>query len=220
MNIVKGLITKEILNLKAYKKNFLLILLFVLVFGLFSEKNSMFITIYIPICFGMLAINGFYYDGISNAERYLLTLPLSRKEMVRSKYIYVLLVDLIAFILSVGFSSIVLYIKDSAAVDLIDIVSSTAGTSIAMLIVQILQIPILIKFGYEKGRYIQSLFFLLCLGIGAGFLMVGSRDSAVNMSGLVIWLEQYGVYLLTLLIIFGLLLSYHISCKIFQKKEI
>ena len=88
MNVIKGLITKDILQLKTYKKT---LIIFIVIFTLTSISGEggigNMLAIMLTLGFGMFSMASFNYDELNKADRYILTLPLTKKEVVLSKYI-------------------------------------------------------------------------------------------------------------------------------------
>ena len=90
MNRIKGLIIKDLLQLKTYRKTLILFIFVFVVSGMQQETMDSamsMITIMLILVFGMVGIGTFSYDEMAKADRYILTLPLTRKEVVRAKYV-------------------------------------------------------------------------------------------------------------------------------------
>ena len=149
MNIFKGLITKELVFLKSYKKNLILFVILAAMLCFLNDSITSFMPVYIPLILGMIATNSFVYDSQANSERYLLSFPLNKKDIIRTKYIYILSFTVLGSILGIVFAIILQSIKDISLLNIDDIVSTGAGALFGMMILQMFQIPILIKFGYE-----------------------------------------------------------------------
>ena len=75
MNIFKGLITKELVFLKSYKKNLILFVILAAMLCFLNDSITSFMPVYIPLILGMIATNSFVYDSQANSERYLLSFP-------------------------------------------------------------------------------------------------------------------------------------------------
>ena len=87
MNNIKGLLVKDILQLKSYKKT---LIFFIIIFILTSISNDgrigSALIIMLTLGFGMFSIASFSYDETNKADKFILTLPLTKKEVVLSKY--------------------------------------------------------------------------------------------------------------------------------------
>ena len=110
MNVIKGLITKDILQLKSYKKT---LIIFIIVFALTSisaqDGVENMLVIMLTLGFGMFSMASFNYDEFNKADRYILTLPLTKKEVVLSKYILVIGSTVMGSIIGIMLSYIVTF---------------------------------------------------------------------------------------------------------------
>ena len=76
MNVIKGLITKDILQLKSYKRTIIFYLIIFLSTSIIQENSSSIIGMALPmltLVFGMMSIATFSYDEIAKADNFLLT---------------------------------------------------------------------------------------------------------------------------------------------------
>ena len=220
MNIFKGLITKELVFLKAYKKNLILFVILAAMLCFFNDNITSFIPVYVPLILGMIATNSFVYDGQANSERYLLSFPLNKKDIIRTKYIYILSFTVLGSILGIVFAIILQSIKDSSLLNIDDIVSTGAGALFGMMILQIFQIPILIKFGYEKGKFIQMIAIVLIMMIASILSVTVIKITSLSLDEVLNMLKQYGLYIIAIVTVLFYFLSYKISLNIYKKKEL
>ena len=89
MDVIKGLITKDILQLKSYKRTLILYLIIFLSASIVQENSNSIIGMALPmltLVFGMMSIATFSYDEMAKADNYLLTLPINKKDIVKAKY--------------------------------------------------------------------------------------------------------------------------------------
>ena len=82
---MKGLLLKDLLNLSSYKTTLFVIVLFC---GIAIGGTEAFSTASCVICVmvGMIALSTFNYDESSKSSKYILSLPVTKKEIVLSKY--------------------------------------------------------------------------------------------------------------------------------------
>lgn len=200
-----GLILKDIYNLKKHSKVYLILLVFYFFMGMANDNSAMFGSM-LSIVAAMLPITAMAYDEKNNWDRYALTMPLSRKDMVLSRYILGLIFALVAFIIAMA-SSLLLN-KDS----LLENIAMNLGTLGFVMLLMAIIFPILFKFGVEKGRILMMIIFMAPTGI-------------------ILLLSNYGVQLpdektmktflyyspIAVIIIF--ILSLFISISIYNKKE-
>ena len=223
---MQGLIIKEILQLKSYKKTLIsLILIFSLmaiiqflgsgVVGLFQI-----LPVIITIGFGIYSIASFNYDEVAKADRYIRTLPISKKEIVLSKYIFIISAIIIGASIGMILTNILslIFANGEIFMNIIEVLVVTLGGILGISIVEAIQIPCIYKFGAEKAR-MQIFLIILVLLIGLT-LIIG---------GIIFWLEKWNInisnieclipLILMTLIIIIYNISYKIAYKIYEKKE-
>ena len=220
MNIFKGLITKELVFLKSYKKNLILFVILAAMLCFLNDSITSFMPVYIPLILGMIATNSFVYDSQANSERYLLSFLLNKKDIIRTKYIYILSFTVLGSILGIVFAIILQSIKDISLLNIDDIVSTGAGALFGMMILQMFQIPILIKFGYEKGKFIQMIAIVLIMMVASILLVTPIIITSLSLNEVLDMLKQYGLYIIAIVTVLFYLLSYKISYNLYKKKEL
>ena len=103
---MKGLIIKDLCVIKNQMKTLLLVLAFFIIFSIINE-DATFILFLVPFYMIMILITTFNYDEFNKWDSYCNSLPLSRKEIVKSKYILFNATSLIALILGILASFII-----------------------------------------------------------------------------------------------------------------
>lgn len=219
MEKIKGLLTKDLLLLKSYKKNFVLSIIIYSLLILFNAKSTDMIYIgssMIMFLFSTYAMATFNYDEKSKSDRYILTLPITKKEVILSKYILaifsLIIGSIIGIILSIGLS----YISIRKLPNLDYLFSAVLGTLVALSFMQSIQIPCIYKYGAEKGRlqiYIIMMFIVLLLG--AGYMFLPQMDLS--------FIDKIDVFvpiILIIIILINYLVSYKVATKIYSKKEV
>lgn len=200
-----GLILKDLYNLKKQSKFYFILLVFYFLIGMANNSISMFGTM-LCVLAAMLPVTAMAYDEKNNWDRYALTMPLSRKDMVLSRYILGLIFSFIAFMISIASSFFL--IKDS----FVESITMNLGTLSFVWILMSIILPIIFKFGIEKGRIL--------------LMMILFAPSMI-----VLFLSNYGIqlpdeetikpylYYLPIVIIIIFILSLFISISIYNKKE-
>ncbi len=220
MNIFKGLIIKELQFVKLYKKNLIFFLLLFSFLCFANDSIDLSFPVLIPLVFGMIATNSFVYDGQANSERYLLSLPLTKKDIIRSKYLYIFLFTMIGSILGILLAIILQSIKDSSALVIDNIISAGIGALFGLMLLQSFQVPILIKFGYEKGKFIQMIAIVLIMMIGSLISVSIMKITTYSLDEVFNMLKQYGFYIIAVVMLVIYLISYNVSYTLYKKKEI
>lgn len=219
MNKIKGLIIKDLLQLKSYKKT-LIVFIFVFVATSIAQENSRnLLTVMLTLGLGMFSIATFSYDEMAKADKYILTLPLTKKEVVLGKYLLVIISTILGSILGVIASSILELVTTGDQPNFLELIELAIGSIFGIGIVESIQVPFIYKYGAEKGR-IQ-----IFIAIAAVAFLLGG----------ILWLgEKYGVNfldmninafmkLLPIVLVMATAIvyfvSFKISYKIYEKKE-
>ena len=223
--MIKGLLKKDLYNLASYKTTLIIIVIFCGM-AIIGTDAIYWGSIVIGIIVGMISLSTFSYDEMAKSNRYILTLPVTRKEIVLEKYILAIgatiLGSLLGFVLTLLIGNIMNYVRPDNVIDInIDtLLATTIGGLFGVSLVQAIQIPSIFKWGAEKGR-IQMfivLFVLALIGAGVGFLIKESGLS-VDIAKLESVLKNFGLFLLILLSFIIYFISYKISYKIYKNKE-
>lgn len=211
---MKGLLIKD-LNLMKAQKNFFIMIIGVSVTLAFVTKNPSFIIGYMTVFCSMFTLSTISYDDFDNGNAFLFSLPITRKGYVAEKYVFGLMVSVVAWL-----SATVVYcIAEGFTTQKI---REAALIYIALLLVFALMLPVQLKFGGEKGRVVS----IGVIGIIAVVVMVIVKAAEIfqidlekllnnlsNLSGDLQVVVALGVAILALAI------SYFISVAIVNKKE-
>ena len=222
---MKGLIIKDLLNLSSYKTTLFLILIFCSM-GMIGTDAVNFAPTFITVMIGMIILSTFNYDEASHAEKYILALPLTRKEIVMSKYVLAIVANILGSIVGILLTIIIVNIMnvirpdDLIRLNYESLLVTAIGGIFGVALIQAIQIPSVYRFGAEKGR-IQMflLIFLLVLMIaGVGFLIT-KMGFDINIKEINSFMNRFGIPILILVSAVLYYISYKISYKIFKKKE-
>lgn len=223
--MIKGLLKKDLYNLASYKTTLIIIVIFCGM-AIIGTDAIYWGSVVIGIIVGMISLSTFSYDEMAKSNRYILTLPVTRKEIVLEKYILAIgatiLGSLLGFVLTLLIGTIMNYVRPDNVIDInIDtLLATTIGGLFGVSLIQAIQIPSIFKWGAEKGR-IQMfivLFVLALIGAGVGFLIKESGLS-VDIEKLESVLKNFGLFLLVLLSFIIYFISYKVSYKIYKNKE-
>ena len=223
--MIKGLLKKDLYNLASYKATLIIVVLFCGM-AIIGTDAIYWGSIVIGMIVGMISLSTFSYDEMAKSNRYILTLPVTRKEIVLEKYILAIgatiLGSLLGFVLTLLIGNIMNYVRPDKVIDIsIDtLLATTIGGFFGVSLIEAIQIPSIFKWGAEKGR-IQMfivIFVLALIGVGVGFLIEKSGLS-VDIAKLESALKNFGLIILVLLSFILYFISYKISYKIYKYKE-
>lgn len=216
MKKILGLITKDLLLLKSYKKNFIismLIYLFVIISNIKEPSFSMIGTLLIIYTFSLYAQSTFNSDEKSDADSFYLTLPINKSDIVLEKYLF----HFLAIILGTIFSFIIMFalyfFKVVIMFDIKDYLILLSCIIYIFSLLQSLQLPFIFKMGAEKGRLFNYVVMIIIFSI-TGLLSFVFAD--INFSFSIL---KFVPFILIGLIIFNYYLSYKISCSFYNKRE-
>lgn len=217
---MKGLIIKDLCVIKNQMRSLLLILVF-FVFISIINKDATFILFLVPFYMIMILITTFSYDEFNKWECYCNSLPLSRKEIVKAKYLLFNATSLIVLVLGILASIIVPNFIENTTFE--SIYASIIGVAFGICLVISLLIPFYYKFGSNKGRIMLFLTItILALIIG----IITSLDifNNVELMNMINSLNNLSIGMFTLLLIIVtviiMTISYYISVRIYNNKEL
>lgn len=172
-----GFMMKDFLYFRRNTRLFALMVVLYLVFG-FSMSNVAAISGMLSMLGLIVVLNCFTADEAAHWDEYGLSLPVSRKNAVRARYLLGLLLMLVSLVL-VLISAVILCSLNSSLV-LSEEVSACILTPVLLLLMSSASMPLCYKYGVEKGRVammaMMMAIFLLIFG-GATLL---SRDGSVS----------------------------------------
>ena len=217
---MKGLLIKDIKLMKQQKLTWILFLA-ITVFLSFTNSNAVFLITYLTTLASTLATGSITVDSQNNGMAFLFTLPSSRKDYVKSKYIFAALFTAINW-LFISVYTLVFNLVKNKPIDILEHVVVCLIIFGFMLWYLSFFIPVGIKYGAEKSRVV------LFIAIGIVFLtafivtqigkMLGITAQQVNefIDNLNAYVMGVVFVLLTSFIVF---ISYSISMKVINKKE-
>ena len=223
--MIKSLLKKDLYNLSNYKTSLIIIIIFCGI-AIIGTNAINYAPIIICAIIGMISLSTFSYDELANSNRYILTLPTNRKEIVIEKFILAIgatiLGGIIGFILTIVVANIMNYLRPENIIniDYESLITVTLSGMFGISLIQAIQIPSIYKWGAEKGR-IQMfilLFILVLLIVGIVYFALEAGFN-VNMEMIEGFISKYGLILLVLLMIGMYYVSYKISYRIYKNKE-
>ncbi|WPV41637.1 ABC-2 transporter permease [Clostridioides difficile] len=211
---MKGLILKDLLNLKGNVK---FILLFIIMFGFMSSLGdgniNNFIGVIIVLCTTMI-VSTFSYDDLNKWDSYVLTMPINRNDIVLSKYLTMLIFSFIGVLVSLIVSVTIGYFKNTLILNetlLINALILSISVCFGSLI-----LPLIYKFGTERARLLMILCFLVpTLALLVFKSILENISSPISIEIILNTL----VYSLPFVAILLFVISYFISSKIYSKKK-
>lgn len=214
---MKGLIEKDI-RLLLKRKQTLLLFLGLAIFMSFS--SGAFAVAYSTFLVALITMSTINYDEFDNGYAFLMTLPVTREEYVRSKYVLCITSGAIAWVTSIVILSLVYFFRG---------INANLWNSLPELIVYLpfaiicadLMIPLEIKFGAEKSRIAMAIVVAI-FGISGLLLakLFKSLDADGSLTEKLNGISDVAfISVLFALFIVITAVSYLISVRIMNKKE-
>lgn len=219
MNTIKGLIAKDLLQLKSYKQTLLMFIIIFTCTGIIQKSGNM-LVVMLTLGFGMFAMASFNYDESAKADRYILTFPLTKKEIVLSKYIFAVCSTVIGAILGMVVSFIITLILNKQIPNIGELLSFGLGGILGLGIVQGIQIPCIYKWGAERGRLQIFIIATIVLSL-CGILVMAIYNSNIQLPFEKIsnMIENFLTLIIIITTVVIYYVSYKISERIYMKKE-
>ncbi len=212
---MRGLLWKELAVLKRYARTILLLGVFYLVLAYFNQDTiamtgflgGMSIMLCVILCYASLA-----YDEQAKWDKYVCTMPLSRAKIVGSKYVLALIAVGVGLLLS-GLLCVVLSALREQ-LDFLALVQILGSLAVAALILLAILLPVAIRFGVEKSRFIILGIVLIPVLLGLVVQQMGLTLSAGAVSML-----QGLLWAMPVIAVVLYLLSFALSLRIYRRKE-
>lgn len=206
--------------MKNQKMFFIVIAIMAVVFGYMMDTGS-FIVGYGTFIISLFVISTISYDEFNNGFTFLFTLPVSRNDYVKEKYLFAFCLSGIACLVATLLSILFEMLKGNELLILESLLSSMAVLMAALVLVMII-IPVQLKFGQNKG----NIAVVLVVGIAfvIGYLIIKLFEFLnVDIANIINWFSQLGVtgtvlIAMVIVAIIGIV-SYQISSRIMLKKE-
>ncbi|WP_342545985.1 ABC-2 transporter permease [Lysinibacillus sp. FSL K6-4013] len=205
-----GLILKDLMTIQRQMKAQAFVLVFLLVMAIFMQQSSMLLAIIVFIV-TIQAITALSYDEQSKWDKYANTLPISKADIVFSKYILSVMLMIIGLVMALPILFFINFFTNNEITSefflTFNLIVTLALCSLAVLL------PIYIKFGSIKGRIV-----LIALCFIPGFLTGMFKEYIPDMPQTFLYLKQY-VYLTPFGGLLLLCLSSLVSTAIYKRKE-
>lgn len=212
---MKGLLLKDFYMMLKYCRAYLLLVVVFIVVALSEETDNIFTLVYPCIFSGMLPITLLGYDERSKWNKYCATMPYTNSQIVSSKYVIGLFVQLTTILAMSISQSVKMCINATFSIaNLLSLIM--ALISISLLSVSIC-LPFIFKLGVEKGRNA----YYVVIGASCGILCAASKIASqihTNTS-----LFSFGETITFAIFISSIIIyaiSWYLSVAFYKKREI
>lgn len=217
---MKGLLIKDFMLLKNQKSFLFMIIGFSIMF-LFLDYNPTFIISYCSVIGSMFVISSISYDEYENGFSFLMSLPITRRIYVHSKYILGIILGSGFWIMSTSLTCLYSYIKDPS-INMFELLMSCSILLGVMLLFLSIMVPVQLKFGQNKGN-VALMMVVACMGIGGFLLFQLTQFLNIDLTPIFISINSLGasgfaiVGIGTGIVL--MIISNRLSIQIMNKKE-
>lgn len=186
-----------------------------LVYGVIAIAGDQYGMVFalMMIVSAMMPVSAISYDERSKWDRIVNTMPLSRKEVVLAKYLLAILLTAVSSVLIFAFYMLV------PEMPLAEKAITTAIMAMMAMVYQAALMPVMFKFGSEKGRTIM----LAILFVPAVLIFAIGEMNIIDFGAVGAFLDRNEAivpYILAGIALVIYSLSMALSVKIYQKKDL
>lgn len=217
---MKGLLIKDY-RLLMRQKNFFLIVVIVGLGAMATSDEPGFLIGYLSFIFPMFVLSTISYDEFDNGNAFLFSLPITRTEYVREKYVFGIVTGMAAWLFAVIVTTIYQLIVLPGFEVAEWILASIAIIGVIVFLLSFM-IPVQLKFGGEKGRIamlggIGVVFIIGFIAYKIGELLHVDPEQMLDQIGT--WSTGMLATGIAVILLVVLLASMMISGQIMKKKE-
>lgn len=212
-----GLIAKDFLVMRKSIRTYILFLIFYFIMAALSIFPVSIVTTLVQLIIMMLPLSTFSYDELAKWDRYAFSLPLGRRAVAGARYLFALLLALFSALFGLLVClALSLFFHASDLVE--NCLTVTVSLALGLLYCDIL-LPLTYKLGPERARPYFYLVIFLPIVLLFGAFKLGLLGGLAFLLKLPDATVITFLFLLPLLPLVGMGVSYLISCRILEGKE-
>lgn len=175
---MKGLLQKDFYLMRTLARSYAFILGVFFLLSLTGVYDGTFLCTFLVLMCVMIPANTFSYDEQAKWDKYAASLPAGRPGVVRAKYLFTLLVSLAALALAALLQALLFFLGRAGTATLLEAeLSAVAPAGFGILMTAIL-LPLLFRFGSQRGRLYLVLVVAVLTGGTVGGAMVPFRGGS------------------------------------------
>ena len=203
---MKGLLLKDVYQMWYYTRVIILAAVVMMLVGVFGMKEgSNFFMLYGGFLLGIFPMTLLAYDQNSRFSAYSAALPVTKEQLVGSKYLIGLGAMALSELLSMAALAAAQLLWGTVSVQIT--VATLIQVAMLTLLDNIILLPLFYRFGYEKAKYV----YYLSIGMLGSFMgySVSSGDSALDSI-----LPAQGLLLVLVVVLAVVLTLYALSWRL------
>lgn len=215
---MRSLILKDLYNIGHNAKSMLFVLVVLAAVFIPTSDIGSYIFVCAIVCSTMI-VTTFIFDDNSKWSRYSMIMPVSKKDLVGGKFVVLAIFCLIGSLFGLAAAAIGGLALKKITLDLVgigELLLLALAALIMSLVFGSISIPLIFRFGPEKGRVLLLVSFLIPAAIFFGvyqiLILLG-----VEITDLLIFVLLCCSPIIALVWCY---IMYQISCRIFAKQEL
>ena len=208
---MKGFIYKDLCLLGSVWKSYAFILVMFSALTVTGVYDVSFLFMMVSVILCMYPSSSFSYDELAKWDRFAVSVPNGRVKVVRAKYGFALLLGAFSLVMGLLLSLPAAFL---GRMELSEGLLTCVGGAAGALLINAILLPLLFRFGAQKGRILLIAVVAALAGVLGALLAIGGMTAFG--SGL---LDSFVLVVLPVLTLLALFISYRISLGIYQKKE-
>ena len=208
---MKGLIMKEFIM---FKKSWIITAILILIFSIYSITTALPMCLILTPLFSAVTFGSFAHDEQSRWLQYSVAMPYGRKKYVSSKYLSQLLSLLFSMVIITVLWVVSSVINGDFNTELLGVILWSA--CVAGLIYPMIILPVTMAFSSSTSR----LFFLIINGAIGGLGGVTVTDDSFLNTVLTSKITSVTPFVILAVIVALYLLSWGLSIKIYEKRDL
>lgn len=213
---MKGLLLKDIFGLRKVLKQYLLIFAFFVCYCFFLKNPSFFAMMTIMSC-SMMILTSLGYDEAAGFDKYALTLPVNREELVKVKYLLLLLLLGAGSVIGLVGTVLINLLMQGEGMSALEQLLSVCAVVAVFVLVYATMLPLVFKLGVERARMLLTIcyiaVFVAVFFIFKLLVAFGAKGSLTDGETIVL---VAGAMAAAVLYLLG---SYFVSVRIIRKRE-
>jgi len=185
-----------------------------------SDSSALYYLVSVTIAF-LFSISSFAYEEKNKCDMVINSLPVTRREVILSKYISIILFSLI----SVAIMSILGIIVNAFHISYIKLGSITLSEIKSIIftcvILSSVMFPIYFKFGYTKGRLVTFIIYFIFFGLASTITSSMDEEPIKSIVSAVTGANRGTYQILGFIVLIGIYaVSLILSMGLYEKKDL
>lgn len=212
---MRGLLWKEFFQLKRTFRTQLFSLVLFTVLGI-MVKNTVYLGMMVTVLLTNLALNSLAWDETCSWNRYAMTMPIHRSDLVNVKYLLIYILAGVSFLIT---SVLNIPVSILSGISMTEGIFTSAACAIVGILSISLNITLCFKFGVEKARMMTILSYLIPF-LPLVLVLYLAEKNKLDLSAVTTTQVGLGILIFLLIALAFSQLCRILSCRILTKKDL